>query len=112
MRGYWRSSTQNKYNNRPIETSDGRFASQHEFHRWHELRALEQAGHIASLRRQISHEIEVNEQKICRYVADFEYFDRTTQKWVTEDAKGVLTDVYKLKKKLMAAVKGIEIVEV
>lgn len=111
MRSYWRSSA-NKYNNTPIESSDGRFDSKREFYRWHELKTLEKAEQICSLNRQVSHDLEINGERICRYVADFEYFDRKTQKWVTEDAKGVLTDVYKLKKKLMKALKNIEIQEV
>ena len=56
--------------------------------------------------------ITVNSQKICTYVADFEYdLESLDGTWehVIEDAKGVETTEFKLKKKLMKAVNNIEI---
>lgn len=50
-------------------------------------------------------------QRKCEYVADFVYKDGHGRT-VVEDAKGYRTDVYKLKKKLMLYVHGIEIMEV
>ena len=44
-------------------------------------------------------------------MADFRYFDTREGKWITEDYKGHQTDVYKLKKKLVYYVYGIEIKE-
>ncbi len=54
--------------------------------------------------------LEVNSELICRYIADFyvEYANGITK---VIDAKGMLTPVYKLKKKLMHAILGIEIQE-
>lgn len=46
------------------------------------------------------------------YKADFVYLDIATGKTVVEDAKGLKTDVYQLKKKLMADKYGILIREV
>ena len=54
----------------------------------------------------------VNDQKICKYVADFRYNkvdEYGSLEEVVEDAKGVETAEFKLKKKLMKAVHGIEI---
>ncbi|MFR5079104.1 MAG: DUF1064 domain-containing protein [[Clostridium] innocuum] len=45
-----------------------------------------------------------------RYIADFTYNDRNGQ-LIVEDAKGVKTPVYRLKRRLMAELKGIEIKE-
>jgi len=56
--------------------------------------------------------IEVNDQKICKYIADFRYkleHANGTIEDIVEDAKGVETPEFKLKKKLMKAVFNIEI---
>ena len=45
------------------------------------------------------------------YVADFKYFDKERNQWVLEDVKGHRTEVYKIKKALIAAM-GISIEEV
>ena len=53
----------------------------------------------------------VNDQKICAYIADFRY-EREDKDgvwhYIVEDAKGVETPEFKLKKKLMKACLGIE----
>ena len=55
----------------------------------------------------------VNDQKICAYVADFKYNKENAEGicgWhIDEDAKGVETPEFKLKKKLMKAVFDINI---
>lgn len=53
----------------------------------------------------------VSGQKVCDYVADFRvlFADKHVEIW---DAKGFRTPEYKLKKKLVKAVYGIDIVEV
>lgn len=85
------------------------FDSKREAQRWHELQMEQKAGHISALRRQVRFPIVVNETLICEYVADFVY----TRKGVREiaDAKGFRTEVYRLKRKLMLACYGEEIVE-
>jgi len=100
-----------KYRNKPVELSGIRFASQREAARYKELRLLERTKDIALLRLQVRHPLRVNGQLICTYVSDFEYYGDGTG-LVVEDVKGVKTPVYKLKKKLMRAVYGIEIREV
>lgn len=59
---------------------------------------------------QVRFTIKVKGQKICDYYADFvvEYADGRS---AVIDVKGVMTDVYKLKKKLVKAVHGIDIQE-
>lgn len=102
----------NKYGARKTTFMGIKFDSQWEAERWGELTAMEKAGYIVDLERQISYEIMVNDQKICKYVADFRYNkvdDHGNLEEVVEDAKGVETSEFKLKKKLMKAVHGIEI---
>jgi len=68
------------------------------------------AGEIINLELQPKFPIEVNGIKICTYIADFRYKERDGTE-VVEDCKGFKTDVYRLKKKLVKAIYGIEILE-
>lgn len=100
----------NKYGNRKTEVDGFTFDSKREAQRYSELKFLEKAGVIQSLTLQPKFEISVNGQHICNYFADFEYIE--DGRLIREDVKGVRTDVYKLKKKLISAIYGIEIKEV
>ncbi len=91
-------------------TIDGiTFHSKKEAARYEVLRDMLRDGKITDLRLQVSHQITVNGFKVCRYISDFEYTE--DGKPIVEDVKGRITDVYRLKKKLMAACLGIEIRE-
>ena len=85
------------------------FHSKKEAARYEVLREMQARGEIANLRLQVSHTLTVNGHKICRYISDFEY--DLGDKHIVEDVKGRVTDVYRLKKKLMLACLGIEITE-
>ena len=61
------------------------------------------AGEIETLRLQEEFIIKIEGKQICIYVADYYYYDKEAQKWVVSDAKGVKTDVFKIKWKLMQA---------
>ena len=87
-----------------------RFASKKEATRYGELKLMEHAGHISKLKLQPSFEIVIKGQKICKYIADFTYFN-SKQVRIVEDVKGVKTPIYRLKKKLVKALHGIEIFE-
>lgn len=107
-----------KYRNKKIKTKDGTFDSLREFQRWQELKLLERAGEIGNLHRQTTFGLippqRVNGKLIERgvkYIADFTYITKNGQ-FVVEDAKGIRTDVYKIKRKLMLQVHGIQIREV
>lgn len=65
---------------------------------------------VTNIEYQVRYPIAVNGVKICAYVADFvvTYADGHVE---VIDAKGMLTPVYKLKKKLMLAAHGIAIKE-
>ena len=90
-----------------------KFDSKWEAERYGQLYAMEKAGAIKDLQRQVKYNIQVNDQKICQYVADFVYqdmgLDGESPQEIVEDAKGVETPEFKIKKKLMKAVFGIEI---
>lgn len=90
------------------------FHSKREADRYVVLKAREKVGEIRNLELQPFFILEVNNVAICTYFADFGYQERSVGDWwrVVEDVKGVRTDVYKLKKKLMKAIHGIEIREV
>lgn len=105
--------SRSKYGNRKTEVDGITFDSAKEARRWSELRLLERAGQINALQRQVAYPLIVNGKKICTYVCDFEYMDRLGNQ-IVEDVKSPATrgePVYRLKKKLMLACRGIEVVE-
>mgnify|MGYP002519560608 CR=1 FL=1 len=89
-----------------------KFDSKAEYHRWCELRLLERAGKISRLKRQVKYELipKQDGERACNYVADFVYID-SDGNTVVEDTKGVRTDAYKIKRKLMLYKYGIKIKE-
>lgn len=113
----------NKYHNRKI-TRDGRtFDSVKEYRRFCELSLLEKAGKIKDLKCQVKfvlipaqRELKENGQKgkvierECAYYADFTYWK--DGRYFVEDAKGMRTEAYRIKRKLMLQVHGIKILEV
>lgn len=121
----------NKYGNIKCSTPDGKvFDSRREAQRYMQLRILEMAGHITDLKMQVPFELIPAQyetdaigkrggivkgkliERAVVYRADFVYTDTSTGETVVEDAKGMKTDVYKIKKKLMLHVHNIRIVEV
>ena len=93
-----------------------KFDSEGEFNRYYELRLLEKAGAISDLKRQVPFEL-IPRQKskngeiipAVKYVADFTYLE--DGQYIVEDFKGMKTDVYKLKKKMLMYRYGLEIRE-
>lgn len=96
--------------------------SRKEARRLGELRWLEKGGEIRNLQEQVRFPLEVNGLLITTYVADFVYEQRTARalqlldaepEWVrvVEDSKGYPNETYPLKKRLMLAVHGIEVLE-
>lgn len=92
------------------------FASQAEAARYLQLKQLAADGVIDRLECQPVFPVSVNNQRVCRYVADFRYLvldDRgNVLRSVVEDVKGMVMPLYKLKKKLVEASYGFEIVEI
>jgi Protein of unknown function (DUF1064) len=94
------------------------FDSKWEAHRYTELKLLQMAGQIVRLQWQRPFALVVNDMLVCQYIADFVYERKeqfgTGESWqrVVEDAKGFRTREYAIKKKLMKACLGIDIVEI
>ena len=97
-----------KYRNR---RTNG-FASKREYTRYSQLALMQKADIIRDLKTQVPFELKVNDVLVCKYIADFTYFDVDTNADVVEDAKGFRTREYRLKAKLMLACRGIKIREV
>jgi hypothetical protein len=106
----------NKYN-AAGERIDGMwFASAAEGKRYLQLKSMMERNMIDNLRCQVKLPCVVNNRLICTYIADFAYVvidDRGVGiRSIWEDVKGMITDVYKIKKKLVQAVHNIEILEI
>lgn len=123
---------QNKWHNQKCEYKGIKFASHKERDRYIFLEGRQNAGEISNLQTQVKVELlpaiyktetvqmktktkekQVLVQRPIYYVADFVYEKDGVS--VYEDAKGsadCLTKVYALKKKMMLALKGIEVVEI
>ena len=107
-----------KYGNRKIETPEGTFDSLKEYRRWQELKLLQRAGEINNLFRQTPFGL-IPAQRVggkvveraVRYIADFTYWTKDGE-FVVEDAKGVRTKEYIIKRKLMLKEHGIQVKEV
>ena len=89
-----------------------KFDSKWEAERYGQLASMQMAGVVEDLARQVKFDIIVNDHKICKYIADFVYIlthENGKKEKIIEDAKGVQTTDFKIKKKLMKAVFDIEI---
>ena len=99
-----------KFGNHKTVVDGITFDSKAEATRYSVLKVLQAAGVVTQLRLQVPYDLTVNGLKVCRYIADFVYM--MDGKEVVEDVKGMRTPEYKLKRKLMLAVFGIEIQEI
>ena len=109
----YREKAVSKYGNKKTELDGMVFDSRKEAQRWAELKLMERGRLISGLERQVSFEIipKTDKYRAVKYVADFTYIDAETGEKVVEDCKGVKTDVYMLKKKLMYWKYGIDVKE-
>lgn len=102
-----------KYHATAIVVDGIRFASKREGRRWRELKALERAGQINALERQVPIPLHAAGGRLVgKYLADFRYFDVERGREVVEDAKGMRLPLYIWKKRHVAAEHGIDIQEV
>lgn len=105
-----------KYRNKRFRDENGvLWDSLKEHRRWLDLRLLETAGAIQDLRKKVTFDLLPAAMKghkrmrPLRYIADFVYLEDGLK--VVEDAKGYRNELYKLKKRLMWQLLGIEIFE-
>jgi hypothetical protein len=103
-----------KYKGVPTETADGqKFQSHHEARYYNKLLLMKMGGEVLSFERQRRYEININGYLVCEYVADFVVHWKDGRVEVIDTkSEGTLTPIYRLKKKLMLAVHGIDIVEI
>jgi hypothetical protein len=107
-----------KYRAQKVEIDGITFHSKKEGARYQQLKMLEKSGQISNLTLQpsftLAPAVTINgkKKKPLMYVADFCYLKKgTVTGLIVEDVKGMLTDVYKIKRHLMMSVLGIEIRE-
>jgi len=104
-----------KYGNKKFSNTEGQWDSLKEYNRCRELRILESAGRIEGLERQVPFQLlapfakDGKRLRSIQYIADFVYFEEGIK--VVEDVKGFRNELYKLKKRLMWQLLGIEIFE-
>lgn len=123
-----------KYKAKKVEINGIKFDSKREARRYEELLILEQAGEIKDLKRQVKYILipaqrepdtvgarggKIKGKLIERetaYFADFVYTDTQTGEQIVEDVKGYRDGqayaLFKIKRKLMLYVHGIQIKEV
>lgn len=116
-----------KYHSRKVEKDGEVFDSVKEYRRFCELSLMEKAGAITDLERQVKYVLLPAQyapvldaktkkwkdkciERECSYYADFVY--KENGKRVVEDTKGFRTPEYKIKRKLMYYIHGIQIKEV
>lgn len=113
-----RDEPRRKYANQPITDADGtRWDSKAEHRRGVYLAALERAGEIHNLRRQVRYELipaqerpSGGRERATHYLADFVY--ERGGATIVEDVKGATTPEYRLKRKLMLWRHGVEVQEI
>lgn len=107
---------QNKYKNKKVIYDGIKFDSKKEGSYYLKLKAMEELGIIRDLKLQVKFELQPSYKfngktiRAINYIADFTYYDENN-KYHIVDTKGIKTDVYKIKKKMMQY-KGYEIEEI
>ena len=99
----------NKYGAVRTKIGDLTFDSKKEAARWLVLKDEEEQGLITDLQRQVPFQLFGKGRSGAKYVADFTYVRDGAA--TVEDCKGRLTDVYRLKKKMMKEFLNIDILE-
>lgn len=103
----------NKFNATKVKCDGITFDSRREYQRYGELKLLQMGGEISDLEVHVKYDFPLRTEKgkFFSYEADFRYLDNATGEIVVEDSKGMVTQIYKLKKSLMMFFYDIEIKE-
>lgn len=107
-----------KFGNEPVTIDGHTFPSTKEGNRYQELKLMQRAGVIKSLKIQVPYQLLPPQrdesgkliENGVKYIADFVY--KKNGKLIVEDAKGYRTPEYKIKKKMMLFFWDIRIKEV
>lgn len=108
-------SKSSKYRNQKVVIDGITFDSKKEGEKYRQLKQLEQANEITELTLQpvfvLAPAVVLNGRKkqALKYIADFQY--KENGKTIIMDVKGMLTDVYKIKRHLMKSLHDIDILE-
>lgn len=97
----------NKYGAKKIVIDGIKFDSKLEAKHYQILKLRELAGEIKDLKLQVNFPLEVNSIKIATYRADFTFYEFEVYR--VADAKGVITESFRLKAKLFKAIYGYDI---
>ena len=95
-----------------------KFHSKKEVGYYQHLQGLKAVGEVKKIEKQVRYKLAVNKALICTYVLDFKvtYKDRIeyvdVKPWDKKTGKFMLTPIYQIKKKLMKAIHGINLIEV
>lgn len=111
-----------KYGNKEVIIDGIKFKSTKEGNRYLDLKDLQRDGRIKNLelqpRYQLIEGVKFSDDKrakpAMRYTADFKYFDVRLGKEVVEDVKSVATKKktdYRMRRHMMLAIHGIEVLE-
>jgi hypothetical protein len=101
----------NKYGAIRVAADGYTFDSKREAAVYWELRHRQRAGEISNLQCQVKYPLVVEGVRVGAYVADFVYEEDGRTVVVDVKSKPTRTAVYRLKRKLMMALHGIEIEE-
>jgi len=103
-------TSKSKYGNKKVVADGMTFDSKFEAKVYEELKLLKAGGQVEEFECQAEYPFVINGVKVCTYVADFvvNWTDGREEVW---DAKGFRTKEYIIKKKLLKALYGIDIVE-
>ena len=105
----------NKYNNIKTEIDGIKFDSRKEAATYSQLKLYEKGNLIKDLQLQVKYElipklvINGKIERAISYIADFVYWDCVHNCQIVHDAKGMQTDVFKIKYRLMKTIHGIDI---
>ena len=111
MNYYYHQPNRSKYRNTIVEYDGYKFDSRGESERYYQLKMLQKAGKISGLQVHVPFELipKDGKHRAIYYEADFVYIEDGQK--IVEDFKGYRTDVYKIKKRMMKWLYGIEIRE-
>lgn len=113
--GSFKVSKVGKYNAQGRRVDGHFFHSDAEATRYCQLRRMEETGKIRQLELQPRYELRVEGKLITTYIADFRYQILNEAGWVQaiiiEDVKGIVLDVYKIKRDFCQALYRIKVHE-
>lgn len=113
-----RTKRSQKYGNTKVVDGGITFDSKAEHKRWQYLVLLQKAREISDLKLQVPFELippqvapSGKKERATVYIADFAYVTSAGAR-IVEDVKGAVTPEFRLKRKLMLHVHGIEVQEI